>query len=136
MVSASLVVSCVHSSFLKYLPHISQCQYSLFPASVHVAATSVICSLVWPSALMVSASLVVSCVHSSFLKYLPHISQCQYSLFPASVHVAATSVICSLVWLFGSISRIFVSGSLQRLHVYSAFPSVVHVAGVIFSSQT
>ena len=76
---SSLLISLVRASSLKYLPHTGQYQYSLFPASVAVAALASVFSASWPLAAITSLSQVVSFWQAASVKYLPHPAQYQYS---------------------------------------------------------
>ena len=97
MTVSACVISAVHASSLKYLPHTVQCQYSMLPSAVQVAAVAAICSIVCATFAVTVSACVISAVHASSLKYLPHTVQCQYSILPSAVQVAAVAATCSRV---------------------------------------
>ena len=74
---ASFVISSVRASSAKYLPHTSQCQYSILPASVFVGALASVWTMVCPVGLSIVSSFEISSVRASSEKYLPQDRQCQ-----------------------------------------------------------
>ena len=100
---AANVVSFVPASSLKYFLQALQYQYSVFPSSVQVAALLSLLLNWWPVAGITVAASVVSFVPASSLKYFLQTLQYQYSIFPASVQVAALLSVL-LNWWPGEVS--------------------------------
>ena len=134
---SSWLISCVPSLSLNSFPHVPQVQYSMFPASVQVAAFASVLLKSWPAATTVS-SWLISCVPSLSLNSFPHVPQVQYAMFPASVQVAAFASVLLKSWpaattvsdwLISCVPSLSLNSFLQIPQVqYSMFPASVHVA--------
>lgn len=87
------------------MPHVLQITSPLYPSLVQVASLSLIRSIsACPLAGRIVSSFRISCVIVASMKYRSHFSQCQYSMLPSSVQVAAFSVTCVPTWTCSSCS--------------------------------
>ena len=114
--------------------HTEQCLPSVRPVSVQVGATASSVTSVWPFASITQLFSSTSVSPFSSEKYLPHLSQFQYALLPASVQVASTAACAVRLCPSASTSSVLVSS--QTLHVNVFTPFSVHVGSVVMTPSS
>ena len=112
-----------------------QVQYWMFPASVHVASFASVLVRLCPSAATTVSSWLISVSPFSSLKIFPHSLQVQYSMFPASVQVAASASVLVRVWPFAATTVSFSSISVVPSASLNSFLQVPQVQYAMFPAS-
>ena len=111
-----------------------QVQYSMFPASVHVASFASVLVRLCPSAATTVSSWLISVSPFSSLKIFPHVPQVQYAMFPASVQVAAFASVLLKSWPAATTVSSWLISCVPSLSLNS-FPHVPQVQYAMFPAS-